>query len=159
MENKSKLIAMVDGDLSFKDALVSFSHCDFSATSRVLMMVLFAMDRALRAPKTKRMFILSGHALTPESRTLANLALHVAHHLDSTNSTTRINLIPNLTLNQSTELQVIAAVDIYENLTTSGLHAASLQKLQETAFMKCAMNGAVLLGEDHRENREIERRL
>lgn len=72
----------------------------------------------------------------------------------------RVALIPNLSSSQVTELALVSAVDVFEALSVNDWsRAATLALSEQVQYMKCALNGAVLLGPDSDSNLQMQSRL
>jgi glucan phosphorylase len=109
----------------------------------------------------KRIFIFAGHALDLDkarysSRELANFILQIGRKLEYCSVNTRVIFIPNLSVSQVTELALVPAIDVFEALSFDDYsRSATLASMEELQYMKCALNGALLLGPDSRSNVEL----
>jgi hypothetical protein len=72
----------------------------------------------------------------------------------------RIAFIPNFCSNQVTELALISTIDVFEALSVDNWSkAATLAASESVQYMKCAQNGAILLGPNSDSNVQMEKRL
>lgn len=59
-------------------------------------------------------------------------------------------------MSQVTELALVPAIDVFEALSFDDYsRSATLASMEELQYMKCALNGALLLGPDSRSNVEL----
>lgn len=119
------------------NALISLSCSDFSEEARLFLCLLYITDRFIKKVNNtnKRVFIFAGHALDQvkssfKSRELANFIIQVGQKLAQ--STTKIIFLPNLSVNQSTELDLVSAIDVFEaNSFDDWSRSATLASLEE----------------------------
>ena len=141
--------------------MFSFNNSDMSENSRLILSLLSIIDRFLRQKNfnKKRIYLFAGHALDDKSgsynkKELVNFILKLGVRLLSYSNNTRVAFIPNLSTNDLTELALISSVDIHEALSESSQNDASiLAEFESLSYMKCALNGAILVGSNSASNR------